>query len=310
MELFDLHCDTITLCKEKNLQLRQNALHINLVKLRQRDRWCQAFAIFIPDEYRGQQAKQYFEDCLAYYQKETLRNSDCIVQVRTFAEIEAAFARHRFASLLTVEGGAVLGGDLAMLDRLFDCGVRMMTLTWNGENELGSGSDTQKGLTEFGRQAIARMEQLGIIVDVSHLNDQGFEDLCNIATKPFIATHSNSRSICNHPRNLTDAQFCAIRDRGGLVGMNYYRFFITESGETESISDLVAHIQHFLKLGGENTVCLGSDFDGADIPEYLNGLNKVRNLKTALLDSGISEEVTDKILFGNAKSFFEKYLTK
>ena len=184
----------------------------------------------------------------------------------------------------------------------------MLTLTWNGENELGSGSDTKKGLTDFGRAAVHRMEDAGILVDVSHLNDQGFADLTRIARKPFIATHSNSRAVCDHPRNLTDEQFCTIRDMGGLVGINYYRFFIREDGITADITDLIAHIDHFLALGGEDILCCGSDFDGAEIPPYLNSIDKVANLHAALLAHGIDEEVIQKILFENVHRFFNKYL--
>ena len=157
-------------------------------------------------------------------------------------------------------------------------------------------------------EAIAEMERQNIIVDVSHLNDEGFADLCKIASKPFIATHSNSRAICGHSRNLTDAQFCEIRDRGGIVGLNYYRNFIVDGGETTSISDLLKHVHHFLELGGENTIALGSDFDGADIPGYLDSVEKVDNLYDALLADGLGKELAEKILFGNAYNFIRNNL--
>lgn len=309
MDLFDLHCDTIVSARlEHDRQLRQNDMHIDLMRLPRGSRWAQAFALFIRDDLRGQAAIDYFERAYAAYTEQMQKNSDLILPMTSYGELEQAFAQKKFASLLTVEGGAALGGRMDMLDRLYQCGVRVLTLTWNGANELGSGWDTQNGLSDFGRAAVAKMEELGMLVDVSHLNDAGFADLCRIAAKPFIATHSNARSICGHLRNLTDAQFCEIRDRGGLVGMNYYRSFITDGGHTERIEDLTAHIHHFLKLGGADTLALGSDFDGADIPDYINGLEKVSNLRTALLREGVSEEVVHKIFFENARRFFEKYL--
>lgn len=308
MELFDLHCDTITVCNAQHKSLRKNDLHIDLSSLPRGSRWCQVFAIFVPDDRRGEAAKAYFQDNYEFYRRQMEKNADCILPVSRYSQLQQAFAQGKFAPVLAIEGGAALAGELEMVDYVRDCGVRLLTLTWNGENELGSGSDTDKGLTEFGRKAVARMEERGIIVDVSHLNDQGFADLCRIATRPFIATHSNSRSVCDHPRNLTDAQFCEIRDRGGLVGMNYYRYFIREDGNSTDISDLTAHIRHFLSLGGENTVCLGSDFDGAEIPDYLNGLDRVENLQNALLQEGISPEVVEKIFYRNADRFFQKYL--
>lgn len=308
MDLFDLHCDTITVCNNKNKPLRQNDLHVDLSALPQGSRWAQAFAIFVPDRYRGEAAKGFFQENYAFYQEQMAKNADRILPVTNYAELQQAFAEGKFASILAIEGGAALAGELEMVDYVRECGVRLLTLTWNGENELGSGSATNQGLTEFGRQAVARMEEKGIIVDVSHLNDQGFADLCRIATKPFIATHSNSRSVCNHPRNLTDEQFCAIRDRGGLVGMNYYRLFIREDGVSNHISDLTAHIHHFLALGGEDILCLGSDFDGAEIPDYLNDLDRVENLRAALLAEGLSETIVQKIFYENARRFFENYL--
>ena len=248
MNLFDLHCDTITLCSSKNLELRHNDLHISLERLPEGSRWGQAFAIFVPDQLRGEDAVKFFRDNVQFFREQVEKNSDRIVQASNYEEICQAFDAGKFAAILTVEGGAALGGKLEMVDELRRCGVRMLTLTWNGEKQLASGSDTHVGLKPFGVEAVRRMEELGILVDVSHLNDEGFADLCKVATKPFIATHSNSRTICNHSRNLTDEQFCEIRDRGGLVGLNYYRYFIKEDGISNNIDDLLAHVRHFLSL--------------------------------------------------------------
>lgn len=308
MDLFDLHCDTLTVCSSRHLDLRRNDLHIDLERLPAGSRWGQAFAIFVPDTLRGEEAVDFFRGNVRYFREQMAKNADRIWPASNYREIREAFANGKFAAILTVEGGAALGGRLEMLDELRTSGVRILTLTWNAENELGSGSETHKGLTPFGVEAVRRMEELGILVDVSHLNDEGFEDLCKVAEKPFIATHSNSRAICNHPRNLTDAQFAEIRNRGGLVGLNYYRYFIREDGVSRDIDDLLAHVRHFLALGGEDILCCGSDFDGAEIPDYLNGLEKVETLRQAMLDGGISARVVDKIMFENARRFFEQYL--
>ena len=139
------------------------------------------------------------------------------MQLKNAAE-PAALPCGRVGGLLTVEGGAVLGGRLDLIEELRRDGVRALTLTWNGANELGSGCETEEGLTPFGRRSVAALEQAGIAVDVSHLNDAGFRDLCAAAKRPFLATHSNARSICPVPRNLADWQICEIRDRGGIIG--------------------------------------------------------------------------------------------
>ncbi|MEI3580464.1 MAG: membrane dipeptidase [Acutalibacteraceae bacterium] len=162
MDLFDLHCDTITVCSSKNLELRRNDLHISLERLPAGSRWGQAFAIFVPDELRGEKAVEFFRENVRFFRAEMEKNADRIVQASDYQEIMQAFDNGKFAAILTVEGGAALGGQLEMLDELRNCGVRMLTLTWNGENELGSGSDTHKGLTPFGIEAVRRMEELGI----------------------------------------------------------------------------------------------------------------------------------------------------
>lgn len=306
--MIDLHSDTIMVCNQQKLDFINPKTHISLDKVTSGTRWCQTYAIFVPDDKRGQAAVDYYRECVRYFQGQLEKYSGQLAQVRTAAEMDKAFAGGKFAGILAVEGGAALAGRMEMIEELHRDGVRFLTLTWNGPNEIGSGSVTHNGLSDFGREAVAEMERQGIVVDVSHLNDEGFADLCKVATKPFIATHSNSRAICGHSRNLTDAQFCEIRDRGGIVGLNYYRNFIVDGGETASIEDLMKHVRHFLELGGEDTIALGSDFDGADIPGYLDSVEKVDNLRAALLADGLGEELTEKILFGNAYQFVQKNL--
>lgn len=304
----DLHSDTIMVCNREKLDFINPKTHISLDKVAPGTHWAQTYAIFVPDEKRGQDAVDYYRECVRYFCGQLEKYSGKLAQVRNAADVDSAFEAGKFAGILAVEGGAALAGRMEMIEELAKDGVRFLTLTWNGPNEIGSGSVTHNGLSDFGREAIAEMERQNIIVDVSHLNDEGFADLCKIASKPFIATHSNSRAICGHSRNLTDAQFYEIRDRGGIVGLNYYRNFIVDGGETTSISDLLKHVHHFLELGGENTIALGSDFDGADIPGYLDSVEKVDSLYDALLADGLGKELAEKILFGNAYNFIRNNL--
>jgi len=209
-----------------------------------------------------------------------------------------------------VEGGAALGGRLEMLDRLWETGVRMMTLTWNAPNEIGSGSETQQGLTSFGRDVVRRMEELGMMVDVSHLNDTGFWEVAKLARRPFLATHSDSRAVRDHSRNLTDEQFKAIRDMGGIVGINFCTMFLADvemDDRNVTEDQLMAHILHFLDLGGEDCVALGSDFDGATLPAFLEGAESLRTLREIMLKAGLGEALTDKICFRNALDFWKRY---
>lgn len=309
IEVIDLHCDTLTRCADHGLDLSDNSLHLSLNKLPKDIRLCQCMAVFIPDTLRGAEAESYFNCVYGYFLSQMKKYEAETSWITDISEIGKGFpdkAGKRFAAVLTVEGGAVLSGKLQNIKRLYDLGVRMMTLTWNAENEICGGVDTALGFTDFGRKTVKEMERLGMAVDVSHLSDKGFYELCGFASKPFVASHSNSRKICNHRRNLTDEMFAEIVKRGGLVGLNYYENFIKEDGESISVDDLLRHVHHFLELGGEDTLALGSDFDGADIPEYINGVNKLDFLINSIKRSGIPEAVTEKIIYKNAAKYFTK----
>lgn len=323
MFLFDLHCDTIgrlhdSICLkpgesvflsgEERLSetdtLLHNHGHLALDRMSAID-WCQCFAIFMPDQYRGPDALTYFESCYRYFQSQLAQNTSRLAQVRTSGEVRSAFSGGKAAAMLTVEGGSALGGDLARIGRLAECGVRVMTLTWNGENELASGSATTHGFSEFGREAVAEMERVGIVADVSHLNDRGFEQLTGFARRPFIATHSNARSVHNHPRNLTDDQFRHIVSIGGIVGLNFCIHFLSDEPDP-AFPRLAAHLERFLRLGGEDTVALGSDFDGCDVPSWLDSGEKLQDLYRAVC-GGFGQRIADKLFFTNAADFFARW---
>ena len=310
MYLFDLHCDTITrLFSGERLapgdrSLRHSGAHLALDRM-SGVRWAQCFAIFVPDDLRGCDAVDYFEDCYQFFRDQMDENADLIVQTRTADEIEAALAAGKAAALLTVEGGAALGGDLSMAARLAACGVRMLTLTWNGANELAGGNAAGGGFTPFGGEAVGELERLGIVADVSHLSDRAFWELAGFARRPFVASHSNARAVCPHPRNLTDEQFRRIAQGGGLVGINYCVRFLTEAGDP-AFEDVAAHIDHFLDLGGEDTLALGSDFDGADLPSWLSAGEKVRDFYPKVA-ARFGSARAEKLFFTNAIDFWRRY---
>lgn len=302
--IIDLHCDTLTECYKRGIGFKSSELHFSLDKLPESFRLCQAMAVFMPDELRGQDAVAYFDNvCAVFFEQMLVHNKD-IAQIHDTTTVGGVLREKRFAAILTVEGGSALAGELSNLKRMYDMGVRMMTLTWNAENEICGGCATDLGFTDFGRQVVCEMERLGMAVDVSHLSDRGFWELCGFATKPFAASHSNSRAICGHRRNLTDDMFKEIVSRNGIVGLNYARCFIREDSESGTVDDLLRHVYHFLELGGEGTLALGSDFDGTDVPDYIGSLEGVGFLAESLERSGISRGVTDKILYYNASRFF------
>lgn len=310
--LIDLHCDTLTRDRRPAAGPRPDVLddpaaQLALRKMPPGTRWLQCFAVFIPDQLRGEDAIGYFDRCAASFYAQMERHAGQIRPCRRFADAEAAFAAGKFAGVLTVEGGAVLAGRLERIETLRDAGVRMMTLTWNGPNEIGSGHLTQGGLTGFGREAVGELERCGVLVDVSHLNDRGFEDLLAVAKKPFVASHSNVRSVCAHRRNLPEEFVREIVRRGGLIGLNYARGFLSDAGRG-SRDDFYRHVCRFLELGAEKCLALGSDYDGTDMHPDFDSVEKSLGLYDYLTARGIGPETADGILFGNAWRFLQAWL--
>lgn len=312
--VFDLHCDTLDRIafagtstyddstKEDFPSLAHNAGHISLEHIGTVP-WVQCFAVFIPDSHRWQDAVSFFEKVYNCFLKQLELFPHALEQIKDARRIDQALADGKTAALLTVEGGSVLNGQISRVQTVDEMGVKMITLTWNGKNGIGSGHDTTDGLTTFGREAIRALEDHRIVVDVSHLNDPGFNDLLDIVHRPFAASHSNSRTVCPHPRNLTDRQFQAICASGGLVGLNFHKDFLVSDKPAATFDDLSYHVDKFLELGGENHLALGSDYDGADIPAWLAPCHKMVDLH-ALMSARFGAELTDKIFFTNAHEFF------
>lgn len=309
MRLFDLHCDTITECYLGGHSLRKNNLAISLEKGNYISGWCQVFALWMQNEYRGQAACDYYDGLYNCFLAEVEKNKDILSFCKTSNDIKNTLENGKIAAILSVEGGAATAGKLERLQYMYDCGVRLMTLTWNGQCEVACGSDVDGGggLTPFGFEVIKEMERLNMIIDVSHLNDIGFYEVVKNTTKPFVATHSNSRVVKNHYRNLTDDQFKIIRDRGGLVGLNFYDAFLPDDRKS-GCDGALRNLYHFLELGGENIVSIGADFDGAQMCEDLSGIDKMNSLYEYLICNGIDEKTVKKVFFDNAMDFFAKVL--
>ena len=307
MNFFDLHCDTATEAMKIHAGLYGSGLQLDL------DRWqggslCQSYAVFIPDTLRGEPAWQYFVRCSTYW-KEKIAETGKMTLLDHPAEAESCWKKGGNACFLAVEGGVVLAGRLEHVQALAGHGVRMLTLTWNGENELAGGSAVTGGLKPFGREALRRMEDNNIVADVSHLNDESFWNVIKAARRPVIATHSNSRLLCNVPRNLTDDQFGCIAERGGLVGLNFYTGFLREDREHACMEDILRHAEHFLNLGGEDVLALGSDFDGADMPHDLPDCGALPQLAQRLREA-FGFTLTEKICYKNALDFWRRYDAK
>ena len=328
--VFDLHCDTLDALaltsagKGSVMGLPDDEpagdfVHNNLRIAQDRMagmRWCQCYAVFVPDRLpEGLSALGFYRMVRDYFAAELAKPGSPVRRVTDPHDIDGVLDEGQVAALLTVENGSPIGEDLSVVDELADDGVKMLTLTWNGPNAIGSGNDTTSGLSAFGRKAVSSLEEHGIVVDVSHLNDAGFWDVERAARRPFVASHSNARAVCDHPRNLTDDEFRAILASGGIVGLNYFRSFVTlrhgprgsaaDSGEV-TFDELMAHVEHWLDLGGEGAVALGSDFDGSRVPAWLDGCEHLPAFHEKVV-ARLGEELADRLFYANARDFFVRY---
>ena len=252
--------------------------------------------------------------------------SDRIAPVYRPEDIRKNAEAGKISGMLTIEEAGCCKGSLGVLRRMYELGVRMMTLTWNHENELASPNvvpgngpiwpcmpNTETGLKEKGFEFLAEMERLHIIADVSHLSDKGFWDIAEHSTRPFAASHSNCRALCPHTRNLTDAMIRALAEKGGIAGLNYYAAFLdTNPAHPEAcrstVERIAEHAAHYKQVGGIGVLALGSDFDGIDGHHQLETAADMPLLADALRRAGFTEDEVEGIYYRNAMRFFEENL--
>ena len=306
MRLFDLHCDTLTACYKEGGSLCRNEGHLDLKRGRRYRPWCQVFAVFVPDTLRGVAAYRYARRVLDFAHTQEKLYPQQLTFTTCGEALQKALTADRCIGILAIEGAAALNGKLENIRKFYKQGVRCITLTWNGSNELGHGclSMCREGLTPFGRNAVREMARYGMVTDVSHLNEAGFWDVATLIDTPFIASHSVSRAVCEHSRNITDAQFKELRRRGGLVGIN---FDVSQLGGA-SFEDIYRHIAHFCELDGENVLALGGDLDGTVLPEEWQGMDIYAVLAEFLLEKGFCDSFVERLFFQNAFDFFSNTL--
>lgn len=292
MRLFDLHCDTLYKATAENSSLNDNTNHISIDKALFLDKYKQMFAIWIPDTLKGNYATDLFIKATDVFNAQSVNNN-------------------RIDMYLAVENASMLASDINNIDLLIDNNVKYVTLTWNGENELGCGAmcNNDIGITPFGKEVVRKLQNSNISVDLSHASDRLFYDVIDIIEKPVIATHSNSRAITNVKRNLTDEQFKLIRDSGGVVGLNFYKSFLNNDESKACIDDILRHAEHFLNLDGENTLCIGADFDGADMPSDISGIETIKSIYDRFCEY-FGANVTKKVFYDNANMYFTNFDNK
>ena len=319
MNLFDLHCDTAGECFNRKIPLCDGELHYNIRKGEILDKECRLFAIWIPDELRGKDAREYFERVFLNFKNEISLNESKIKLCQGLSDLEEAHKSGKTAAILTCEGASPFAYE-GGIERANELGVKLITLTWNGENEIGYGcqSGCDSGLKPLGKQLLKDMERLNIVADVSHLNTAGFYDAISSGAK-IIASHSNSKSVLERTRkdgedkffscrrNLDDKQIKLLIESGGLIGINFCKSFLGDDGD-DGMEAVYRHMVHILELGGENVLAIGSDFDGCEINPTLSGVDKISALNDFLLKKGFEEELAEKIFYENAYNFFKNIL--
>ena len=314
LPLFDLHCDTLYESHKRGVSLTQNELHLDFKRLCKYSPFCQVLAMWSDSKIDCDTAyKHFFEAHEKLTNELASANEDGIsIRLATNAhDLEAAENNGENALFLAVEGGKLIGDDLSRLDMLYESGVRFLTLVWNDPCKIGGVNGDDEGLTDFGVSVVERCFSLGIIPDLSHASDKMCDEVIAIAkenNKVCIATHSNSRSMCNHSRNLTDERFCRISRLGGIVGISLAPMHLTHN-EVCTVNDIVRHIEHYMSLGGEDTVCLGCDLDGVEaLPEGICGVTDLYKIADALGRINYTDKQLEKIFYANARNFISLWL--
>lgn len=317
-----MHCDTLSEIIRQNKELKQNDLCTDLERLARGGACAQFFACFVNAGRYGLNTKKTdekavwnfaYQDVLSMLDRAE-REQDENFKIALTPDVIQKQAWQKkgepeiLYGVLTVEEGGVLCGRMERLDELYDRGVRLITLTWNYANCIGSPNSRnpsvmQEGLTKFGIDLTERMNKKGMIIDVSHLSDGGFWDCIRYSRAPITASHSNARSLCSHPRNLSDEMLRALGEKGGVAGVNFYPAFLRESGRAD-LTDLVRHIRHMVNCAGEDAVALGSDFDGFERTECPAGISSVLDVEKLFLlleRAGFTERQIEKIARDNVK---------
>ena len=282
MKLFDLHCDSIYRALMEHKSLFDGDLCVNLKKISEFEEYNGCFAIWIPEDYTSQEARNLFKNAINLFKSYKIDSSKIF---------------------LTVEGGKILENDIANIDLLLKNNIKVLTLTWNGKCNIGDGClvKNSRGINDFGRQVVHELEKNNIVIDLSHASEKLFYDVCEISSKSFICSHSNSKIVYDHLRNISGDQFEILKERKGLVGVNFCKDFLSSDAK---LDDIFSHIEHFMSLGGDNCVCIGSDFDGSETSDEIKNILDIHKLYNLLLKKNYSERLVEKIFYYNAYNFF------
>lgn len=318
-KIIDMHCDTISVLLKYNSNLDYPDNMINIDKLYQGGYFLQCFAMFVV--YKDKDNPNYSpylkcKEMINKYEIEMESFKDRISKVLSIADLDKNYKENKLSSLLTIEEGGALEGSLDKLQEFYDLGVRMICLTWNFQNEIASPNidylkmdkgvrfnsfydlvpNKEDGLTEFGINVVKKMNELGMVIDCSHLGDKGFYDVIKYSTKPIVCSHSCARGVCNCVRNMSDDMLFKLKENGGVVGINYCHDFVKEERTVATVKDIVKHIDYIKNLIGIDYIGLGSDFDGISNEQLeLKDASMMDMLIDELRNSSYTQEEIDKI---------------
>lgn len=316
MNYIDLHCDTLMMAfygKKDDLYQLDRTM-VDVCRLKEGKCLAQFFAMFmlpprmlerLGDAYPGDLG--YIDFCRKTLLSTIEKHPEDMALALSAADLERNAAQGKVSAFLTFEDGRAVEGSMEKLERFYDMGVRLISLTWNQSNCFGHPNSADPaamalGLTDFGKDAVARMNELGMLVDVSHLSDGGFWDVVNVTKKPFVASHSNCRAIAPHQRNLTDEMIRALADKGGVAGLNFCPQFLNRDVEckVERVEDIVRNARYMADKGGVDCVALGTDFDGIHGELEVGSPTQMHLLFDALKKAGFTECEVEKIAWRNA----------
>lgn len=321
--VIDTHNDFPSTAIEKSVRFEQDLTgrtHSDLQRMKKGGVDIQIFSIFCNEQFGKGTAYNHAIREMDSVDAAIARNPDQMMAVRNPAELQSAVASGKLGCMMGVEGGHMIEDDLGNLEKLYNRGARYMTLTWNNSTSWASSAVDERGktdlgrpygLTSFGENVVRKMNELGMIVDISHVGEQTFYDAVRVSTKPVIASHSNTYTLCPVPRNMTDDQIRALGKNGGVIHINFYSAFVDTSfqrtGVQPSLSQLIDHVDHIVGLIGVNHVGLGSDFDGiSSAPKELNDVTKMPLITEELLKRGYSKKDVRKILGENFIRVFKE----
>lgn len=313
----DMHCDTLlrALHEEREDIYEMPEAMVDAKRLKEAQMMCQFFAVFFPPrqtEFRNGgkpllEDEELFARARQIFLNTIQKHPDILAQAGNYGEIRENQETGRVSGILTMEDGRAVQGSMDRLQYFYNQGVRLISLTWNFENCFGAPNSREpemmkKGLTAFGKEAVGVMNELGMLIDVSHLSDGGFYDVAELSKKPFVASHSNCRSLCAHSRNLTDEMIRILAEKGGVAGLNFEPTFLQADmmDKHSTMERMAAHLKHLIDVGGEECAAIGSDFDGIGGEFEVGNPLRMEGFFEYLNHNGFSGNLIDKIAYKNA----------